>query len=310
MADLIEQDELIDYLASQTLSTTETALLPTLASAASRAIRRYCNRHFNRQQWDEIYSVPPPANNLILRQFPVVSVERVATGPTTAIQIGNVDSTTHYRATVQVTATGEAETGLTPTALSLTRYAAGVGTTETVQITGSAISTVVTAINALGNGWEAEAGSGMDGWAATDLRPVQGVFPALAPASAELAIHASDLSFSLDERAGVIYLGRPDTTGFDSPRFGPFWSSQINDVQSYGGALGLRVVYTAGETTVPADVQQACAETVWAAVARSRMDPTLKSESDGTLSWTAVDQIVAIPPGARALLAPWVSHRI
>ncbi len=317
VTDLVDQSTLATFMLGYGLTVAENQLLPRLAGAASRAIRRFCNRSFLLATFDELYTVTAPARTLVLREFPVSTVARCATSPTTALTIANTDTTTNYRATVALKTTGDGAAGLTPTGITLTRYASGVAhATDLLFGAGPpaiySVQELVTQINAIGSGWSASVANSMGGWAVTDLRPVQGTMRAYGTVSAAaLLIHADDLNFSLNERTGILTLGEPSDPSFDSPRWGPFASSEFQEVVSYGGRNGVRVVYTAGEAAVPPDVVLYCAEVVKAAIDRLRTDSALKSESDGTLSWSSrpLDELTALPPSVCAGLTPYINLR-
>src|SRR5437763_12416642 len=127
--------------------TSQDANLSTLITAASRAIGRYCRRDFVSTAYDELYNGTGECR-LILRQYPVQSVQSVRYRPVTVLKITNTDGATNQQARVSVTATG----------LALVRVASGVKTTDTsVTFAGSAtLTAVANAVNALGNGWNAQ----------------------------------------------------------------------------------------------------------------------------------------------------------
>lgn len=310
--DLVDQPTLAAALAAAGVgaSAAEAAQLPRLAAAASEAIRRFCRRDFTQATYDETYRVAPPQRSVLLRQFPLVSVQRVCTGLTPAMEVWNEASDT-YRATAALAATDGVPTGLT-----LVRWAAGQATTSTVGL-GPSVRTVAqlaAAVVAVGSGWRASAVGDFGPWAAADFRPLQGPRPAKAPARASFSVHADDLPFEADDPRGVLYLGSADgaynVAGADD-RWGPGWPGDAADAAPYGGATGLRVVYTAGFATIPADLVQAAVETVKAAITRLRSDDALKSESDGAYSYELRDPatLVTLPPTVTHALAPHISYR-
>ncbi len=78
------------------------------------------------------------------------------------------------------------------------------------------------------------------------------------------------------------------------------------------GIDNFRVQYTAGYTTIPEAVQEACA--LWVAIAytQTQRDPALLSQAiSGAISqsWGAQDPMNP-PPRVRALLAPYRRHTI
>jgi len=314
MADLITQAWLNGALADAALTANQQALLPQLTAAASRLIRRWCNRQFTRATYDELYTVDGPRARLLLREYPVNAVSRIATDPTTVITIQNTDATTNQRALASLATTGNVDTGQAVTGLTLTRVASGTTTSTTIAWTGLVPPTVqalATAIAAVGAGWTATADPQHALWPVADLRQVQGVLPALSPAQAELVIHTSDVPFSLDERTGIVDLRAADVEDpFRSFRFGPYLSTSLGDLDVRGGYLGVRVVYDAGLDTVPEDLQQATVEVVKAMLERLQTDTTLTSETDGAYSWQARELIGALPPWVQQVLALYRSTRL
>jgi hypothetical protein len=95
------------------------ALLQTLITAASDAIQKYCRRDFLSTAYDELYS-GNGQRHLLLREYPVVSVQSVRYRPVTVLKITNTDPT-NVQVRVSVTSTG----------LTLVRVKNGVKTTDT-----------------------------------------------------------------------------------------------------------------------------------------------------------------------------------
>src|SRR5438309_5582910 len=104
MADLITTARAKYNLNNLSTTAAEDTTLAALVTACSKAIRRYCKREFDSQQFDELYDGTDQPR-LPLRQFPVVSVARVAYDPVAALRVTNT-SASNQRATVAVTATG------------------------------------------------------------------------------------------------------------------------------------------------------------------------------------------------------------
>lgn len=307
--DLITQPYLAGFLADLNLTPAQLAKLPDFTSAASQAVRKYCNRRFTLATYDELYTVEPPATRVTLRQFPVVSVDRCATNPSAIVSVWNTDPYA-TRAVAALATTGDAASGLVVTGLLLSRWTSGqridTPITFTANMTAAALAA---AAIAAGGSWQALAANGYELWPVADLRPPQGPLPCRNTSSADFLAHADDVEAYPDDRLGYLNLGTPDSSAADSPRWGPTWSGAINDIQSYGGRNGLRVVYTAGWIVAPADVQQYTAEAVKAAVQRVAIDSALKSESDGVLSWSARDQLFPLPNEVMVGLSPWINRR-
>lgn len=230
MADLISLSRAKDGINKASFTSAEEARLTRLITAASKAIKRYCRREFDSQNFDELYD-GSGGRLLLLDQYPILSVSRVAGRPTTVLTVTNT-ATANQRASVAVTSTG----------LTLTRVASGVTSSNTITWTSNTTLTAVhNAINALGNGWSATLGSESFGnYASADLRAPQGALNAL-NVQAPLKIHLEELNdFSIAPDGG--------------------WLER-----SGGWECGLgnwRIVYTAGYATVPEDVQEACVQWV------------------------------------------------
>ena len=116
MADLIDLDFAKLHIGQNSYTETETTLLTSLITAASQEIEAFCRRAFSSETFDELYDGHDQPK-LVLRHYPILSVQRISFDPTTVLTVHNVDPT-FERATVQVTSS----------ALVLTRYEAGEST--------------------------------------------------------------------------------------------------------------------------------------------------------------------------------------
>jgi hypothetical protein len=284
------------------------ALLTTLITALSDAIEKYCRRDFISKSYDELYSGSGD-HRLLLREYPIQSVQSVRYRLVTVLKITNNNQAVNQQARVAVTSTG----------LTLTRTASGVATTDTsVTWAGNpTIQSAVNAVNALGNGWSAQAvgdpggmgGSGDYGlWPSADLyvKPsygdgtssqgalnARGVF-------AELRLHTYELSgWQFDPRGWLL-------------RAIPYTDPELMHPEDLIWPVGLnnfRVQYTAGYTTVPESVQEACAEWVAIAYYGTIRDPGLAAQDvPGSLAqkWASVRTENLKPPASVAqLLAPY-----
>src|SRR5262245_51606452 len=169
MADLITTARAKYNLNNLTTTAAEDTTLAALVTACSKAIKKFCGREFDSQTFDELYH-DSGHDRLLLRQFPILSIARVAYAPTTVLRVKNTSSA-NQRAMAAVTGAG----------LSLTRVAAGITTTDTsVTWAGNAtLTAVAAAVNALGNGWSATvADVSYNNRASADLRAVQGALNA------------------------------------------------------------------------------------------------------------------------------------
>jgi hypothetical protein len=288
MADLLTAARAKQAILSQTtFSTDEDTTITSLVSAVSAAVRRWCRREFDSQSFDELYR-GTGTDRLVLRQSPLISVSRVSTNPTTVLRVTNTAST-NQRATVAVTATG----------LTLTRVASGTTTTDTsVTFAGNAtLSAVATAVNALGNGWSAEAIAPYTLRASADLRK-QGAFGCAASTQAGLTLHVEDLA-DFDADLDRAILCRPAQL---------VWEDR--DPAGWTRDAEYRVLYTAGYASVPEDVQEACARWVAELFSLAKRDPGIRALSYGTGTTTAFYAPKDMPDATKALLATYRTRPI
>jgi len=272
--------------------TSQDALLTTLITAVSRAIEKYCRRDFVTTVYDELYNGNGD-RRLLLRQYPVISVQSVRYRPVTVVKIIN-----------NLANTPQARVSVTGTGLSLVTVTNGVATTQTVAFAGNAtLAALVAAINALGNGWSAQ-GQGYDTWPSADLRTPQGALTA-AGQFAELKMHTYELAgYQIDDTRGWLLRAIPYT---DPELLHPedlIWPVGINN---------FRIQYTAGYNTVPEGVQEACAEWVALQYYQTLRDPKLKrlALQGNTQDFGAGGLTGAKPPAnLAALLAPYVRHTV
>lgn len=268
------------------------ATINTLLSAASRAIQRYCRRDFAATTYDELYH-GSGERRLLLRQYPLVSVQSVRYRPVTVLKITNTNTTLNQQARASLTSTG----------LSLFRSASGVASTDTSVTFASNITltALANAINTLGNGWSAQVVGDYGSWPSADLRGPQGALPACGQ-FAELKLHTAELSgYQIDERRGWLL------------RVLPSADPELRHPEDLVWPLGIdnfRVQYTAGFSTVPEDVQEACAELVATWFQQRGRDLSLKTEDTaGTYRYEA-DPNDQLPRRVRALLRPYRQHRV
>lgn len=253
MADLITSARAKQNINLSSYTTAEDTHIASLVSAVSASIRRHCRREFDSQSFDELV-IAKDDRRLIVKQYPILSVSRVATGLETVLKVRNT-SASNQRATVAVTSTG----------LSLVRVASGVSTTSTVAWASYAtLSAVATQVNAIGSGWEAEAITGHTLRASSDLRAVQGALNAK-DVWGELKLHTEELStYAVDTERGWIVASGGDEWA---------WSAYGMEMPSWCRGQEYRVMYTAGYAAVPEDVQEAAAEWVSALFWLSKKDP-------------------------------------
>jgi len=261
MSDLITLSRAKTSLANLTTTTTEDATLGTLIQACSSAVGAYCGQDFVSTLFDELVD-GSDTDVLLLRRYPIVEIQRVAANPVPVLRVRN--SGGNARASVAVRSTG----------MRLTRVTAGVTTIDDT-VTWSSYPTLAllaTAISALGNGWEAATFPGYGGWAAADLFAPAGAYACL-DTYAMLRLHRDILDdWELHPDNGWLHRLGCDGVGWPA------------------GKSRYRVRYQAGYASVPADVQEACAQWVAALFYQTQTNP-------GTSP-------ILPPDGVRRLLLP------
>lgn len=297
--DLITQDYFENCAAIRGLSDIEEQAVPQLLSAASRLIRKHCNRWFNRRPssigpltaYDGLYTLDWPSRTLVLRQFPVNGILRARTSPTQVFNVTNTSSS-NQQAWVSLAYSGVADiSDIAPTTTGMTfsTISSGVLTTTTLLLTGSnaTFQGLATSIAGLGNGWSAQVIDPKYGaWPTADLR--QGIGPSCAVgtyAQQGFWVHVDDMPVQVDQEAGIVQIDAGNFDPWTSPRYGLYLDTGLGDLDIGGGLNGIRIMYDAGWDTVPEDVQQACAETVADMLNTIKIDQRRQAEDDGSYSY-------------------------
>jgi hypothetical protein len=282
--------------------------IDALIGAVSDLIAKYCRRDFVVRSYDELYN-GNGERRLLLRQYPLLSVESVRYRPVTVIKITNTVAA-NVQARVQVTSAG----------LTLVRVNAGTKYTDTscTFAANATLTALAAAVTALGNGWSAQAvgdSTNYGSWPSGDLywppsfgqgTSSQGALQCVAGSFAELKMHTYEMAgYQWDAGRGWLLRAIPYT---DPELLHPedlVWPVGINN---------LRVQYTAGYPTVPEAVQEACAEMVSELWQRTQRDPALSSQRvQGVVAqtWGAIPGRGAqLPDYARRMLAPYRRHTV
>lgn len=259
----------------------DTALTDCLLAACDFS-DRYTNHQsggFAIQTYDELYHGTGD-QILFLRQYPVQSISKIATTSQPSMYVRNNDSDIGVRATVQVNATMSG-TQYTSTGITLTRVKNATTTTNTLTWASyPTITTLVAAINALGNNWEAGVMGGLGGWSTTDIRGTQGAFGCRI-VNAYLWVHWMDLpDYRMNEITGEVFCA----SGFHRGEFAwrviysAGWGTIVNGGYPNGSITGL-----------PYDLQQAIAELAAATYYAKNINANTQSESlGGALTYSQV----------------------
>jgi len=270
--------------------TSDMTAITTLITACSRAIQRYCKRLFVQCTFDELYS-GRGERSLYLRNYPINAITSVRYRPVTVTKITN-----------NLANTPQARVSVTSTGITLWRNTNGTPYTDAnLTFAGNVnIGALEAAVNAVGNGWSAVS-QGYDNWPSGDLYcpngPTVGTDYLYTPAGqgnlqcvsgsyAELKMHTYEMQgYQINERQGGLLRAIPYT---DPELLHPedlIWPRGVNNY---------RVQYQAGFTTIPEDVQEACAQLV---AVQFKMDAREISN-------------VTIPPQIAQFLGVWRAQTI
>ena len=206
--------------------TSQDALLTVLITSVSDIIAKYCRRDFISKSYDELYNGNGD-RRLMLREYPIQSVQSVRYRPVTVLKVINNDTATNQQARVQVTSAG----------LTLTRVASGILGADNITFAANVTLTALSnAINALGNGWSAQVVGATDDyglWPSADLyvppsfgdgTTSQGNLTARGQ-NAELKLHTYELAgYQFDPRGWLAQgdpLHRPRAAAPGRPRLPP-----------------------------------------------------------------------------------------
>jgi hypothetical protein len=248
-----------------TLKTKDNYFIEKLIDRASDIIEKWLQRKIKSRDYSrEVYD-GNGLRELALKQWPVSRVSRASVGRADCFSIKNTAATTY--ATFEVTATGVrlVADGGTATSLLFADYAT--------------ITLLIAAVNAVA------------GWAAAILDSNYGSYkssellrrPAMSCKSPTLAY--AEIA---DDDVTDYYLLAPDEDRNVGILFAPgTWIE---------GTQNIFVDYTAGYSTVPDAIVDACIQLVVWKYRQSQRDSGLKSESLGDYSFTAADMKNGLPP--------------
>lgn len=275
MSDLITVSRAKEFIPNATSS--DDTVLAHLVSACSATVEKYCERTFAATSYDELHS-GDGTRSLLLRNFPIVQVDRVSTNAQQAMSI-RYAGTDASRAVFRVSST----------ALVLTKTVSGVTTSASLAFaTYPTLTALAAAINAQTN-WQA-------------FCPVYGIWP-----SADL----TDLQGTVDAREGTnwLLLHVSDCAGYQV-------QEDVGEMLAASrwqrGFKNYRIQYQAGFAAIPEDVQQATAELVAACFNARRINPNLQTETIGMYSYTvaAMKGLDSLSVAARETLNRYRARRI
>lgn len=257
------------FLESLNIAESEVGKVNAYIEAASAAIEKATHRKFEKAQYDEVYEADD-SGSLVLRNFPLISVDRVFSTTREALRIENTEST--------VT---NANYSTTKTALLLSHTESGtVTSTELLFADYPTIALLRAAIVAVGNGWSASVAGDYGPFASVDL--VADQYGDCKTISSIRIWGQTGASWTiLDNREALIN--------------GEFYRGQA-----------VRIVYTAGfaANEIPDDLKHVCAELVASMMGEG--DGAIQSESLGGYSYSlATGAVERLPRTSREILASY-----
>lgn len=228
MADLIDLTYATDRLTG--LTSGQVAALPSLISAASRAVESYCARSFTAADRDEVVDA---SDGQAYLYPPIIRLNSIMGGLSTALTV----TATGELATVAMIEAGDTDPWevTTRTGLRLSRTASGVTTTSSVLFADAVtVDAVAAAINLL-SGWSATIGTGFGAWPSSSLW-IDGARHAASPSSAALGIFSTPAGvIEVDRQAGIVGVDACDR---------------------------VRASYRSGFEAIPGDVQEATVQVI------------------------------------------------
>lgn len=277
--------------AGMTPNTAQSTHLASAISAASQSVGNWCGgRDFVRKTYTEDYRAELDGR-VLLNQYPVNRVLRIAAERTAAISI-TANIATVQRATILFSTTGDVDAGQVVTGVEIDWVTNGVpGSTTLLYTTYPTIGALATAIGGIA-GITAIVSPTFSSWLSTELLGGEVAQGCLQGAS--LDVYSTDLSGArIDQQTGMLAVGFAGIRGSFGPRWGPDWPDMDDDILATSSRV--RVVYDAGYAVVPLAVQQAVAEVVLLMFRRLITDPTLLSERGRDYSYQqAADSAIGL----------------
>ena len=269
--------------ANPTGGSADDTAINTLITACSQQIEKYCRRTFASTAYDELYS-GTAGRVLMLRNFPIVSVQSVRFRPTSVMQIRNNNLAVNQKARISIDSAN----------VYWMTVASGVTSTHSAAFASyPTLGALAAQINLAGAsaGWQALVAPGYELWPSTDLYPpIQGAQNA-AGVFCDLRMHAEELTgFQIDPLRGYLMRSIVSTDPDFVLPYDPIWPR---------GLLNFRVQYTAGFATVPEDVQEACAQMV-----------AIYFQLDARQIAPSVVSKYTMPSPVAMLLMPWRSRTV
>jgi hypothetical protein len=237
-------------------------ILEALIERASGFLERYCNRKFTSRAYTREAYEGNGTRILLLEQYPVTSVGRISEGRANAFYVTNTTATNH--AAIEITS-------------SALKYTADGTTTSLTLSSYATVNLLIAAINALA-GWSATLVSTSLGTRkATDLL----IRPAMYCVSPDLCY----CEVPNDELSDYFIVSPGEDRNYGALECPAGWTRG----QEYF------VDYTAGYTTVPYALEEACLLLTAYRYNQKSQDLSIKSESLGDYSYTRQDITASLP---------------
>jgi hypothetical protein len=267
----------------------DNTVMQDCVNAASDLIERHCNRTFGLMAWDEVFD-GQGGTDYRLTNYPVVEIDQVMWAYQGVIQIRNTDQRVQ-RASFRMD--GDTSTPSKPNNLYLVSLKNGITTSHTINLsTTVTFSDLANAINAFASdGWAALALAPYTTWAVADLYPMQGAKECRWFGNAYISHHIWNLAeYQFNQDIGELV----SPQGFDF------------------GYRNYRVKYTAGYSTVPYPIQQACAALAVSVYNSRTINANVTSENLGGYSYSNIAEknFHSLDIASRYALAEYKSHRV
>lgn len=229
-------------------SSTDDTLIGQLISRSTNAIQVFCNRDFVVKSYRD-FEDGDGQSELILNQFPVVSVEMLGIGRQDAFLIKNTTAGAYF-----------AQVSITESDITLQVSGGANNGTETLTLANyDTLTDLFTAINALNKGWSIIETQILNFWAPIELLPTGKGLSCLTHHASPQIPEEPQEEYATDIKAGLLkYFGR------------------FNH-----GFQNIVVRYSAGYTEIPADLEQICIDLTCTYYDKRNLDSSLKREKIG-----------------------------
>lgn len=312
--DLASYDYVISQLSVISLTDDQLDTIPYLITAASQAWRLECNdRYFDLRTLTEWHE-PELDGYVRLWQEPIQIITRVQGIPQLALTISNTSADT---AQAFFSFTGEDggynTNAKTATGITLNSTTSGVANTQTVLFAANpTIGQLVTAINAVGEGWQSQVMSPLGSWACAELTGgfiAQGCAPSnFSGLGARFHVLQDISNAKLRPRSPMLWVGRQRGGNILAETWGPGGYEMFgNDGDDQLGLV--KVTYQAGYTVIPQEIQYQVAQIVKWKLELGVQELLLKSETAADYKYDLETEMISnMPKSVRDAAGRWKAH--